>query len=239
MKRKVTNLDQQSNQQPNQQVLYELSMHRRKIELEIAAVEQQLDSVEKRMTGLRHDLFVYLGFLSVPAILAGIISILSSVLYTPVIFLFFDIVNFVVLCVYVIIFPASVYNFVKTILLLCMNRESDEPVSLPPIESAFKGRQVEEESYRIERDKLQLVLSRYYTYKDKLDQLYQKVSTTSENMNMVWLKKELKKYPIYVDIVPASPFTGTMGEQVKRKTRMIVLAIVLAVAISVLIAVYG
>ncbi len=225
--------------QPNQQVLYELSMYRRKVDLEITAAEQQLDSVERRMTGLRHDFFVYLGFLSVPAILTGIISVLSSVLYTPIIFLFFDIVNFVVLCVYVIIFPASVYNFVKTILLLWMNRESDEPVRLPPVEGTVKGSPVSEASYRMERDKLQLVLSRYYMYRDKLNQLYANISESSEDMTLVWLKSELKKYPIYEDMVPASPLTGTMGEQVKRKTRMIVLAIVLAVAISVLIAVYG
>lgn len=226
------------NKQPNQQVLYEISMYRRKIDLEITAAEQQLASVERRLTNLRHDFFVYLGLLSVPAVLSVVISILSSVLYTPIIFLFFDIINFVVLCIYVSMLPANIYNFTKTIILLWINRENDEPVRLPPVEKTGKGVPApQEESYRSERDKLQLVVSRYYVYRDKLNQLYQNVNSSSENMTLVGLKSELKKFPVYEDIQPASPLTGTMGEQVKRKTKVIMLAIVSAILLSVLIAV--
>ncbi len=101
--------------------------------------------------------------------------------------------------------------------MLWTNRESDEPATLPPVESTHKGGKApQEKSYRMERDKLLLVLSHYYTYREKLEQL-----------------------PIFEDIQPASSRTGAMGEQVIGKTKMIMCAIVLAVLLSVVIGIIG
>lgn len=229
-----------ADKQPNQQLLYEVNMYRRKINLEITAAEQQLASVERRLTDLKQDLYVYLGFLTAPILLCWVLTIVSGLFFSPITYIIFEVVKFIILCIYVIMLIPNIYNLTKTIILLWINRESDEPATLPPVESTHKGGKApQEESYRMERDKLILVLSHYYIYREKLEQLHQKIHSVSCNMTLVELEYELEQLPIFEDIQPASSRTGAMGEQVKGKTKMIMCAIVLAVLLSVVIGIIG
>lgn len=229
-----------TNKQPNQQLLYEVNMYRRKVDLEITAAEKQLATAERRLVRLKHDLYVYLGFIIVPLLLCGIFDILITVFFNPIVYIVFTIASFISVCAFVVLLIPSTYNLTKTIILLRINRETDEPAQLPPVESTQKGGKApQEESYRLERDKLLLVLSRYYIYRDKLEQLHQKVNSSSCNMTLAELSAELKQMPIFEDIQPANPRTGDMGAQVKRTTQKVMCAIVLAVLISVLIGVFG
>jgi len=228
-----------TNKQPNQQLLYEVNMYRRKVDLEITAAEKQLATAERRLVRLKHDLYVYLGFIIVPLLLCGIFDILITVFFNPIVYIVFTIASFISVCAFVVLLIPSTYNLTKTIILLRINRETDEPAQLPPVETSQKGGKApQEESYRLERDKLLLVLSRYYIYRDKLEQLHQKVNSSSCNMTLAELTAELKQMPIFEDIQPANPRTGDMGAQVKR-TQKVMCAIVLAVLISVLIGVFG
>ncbi len=56
------------NLKPDPNLLYELNMARRRLDLEIIAAEKQLENVKKRLKGLQQDLYFYLGFLIVPVI---------------------------------------------------------------------------------------------------------------------------------------------------------------------------
>lgn len=229
-----------TNKQPNQQLLYEVNMYRRKVDLEITAAEKQLATAERRLKSLKHDLYVYVGFLTVPLLLCWIFTGISTLFFSPIVYIIFEVAKFIALCIFVILFFPSIYNLTKTIILLRINRETDEPAQLPPVESTQKGGKApQEESYRLERDKLLLVLSRYYIYQDKLEQLHQKINSSTCNMTLAELTAELKQMPIFEDIQPANPRTGDMGAQVKRTTQKVMCAIVLAVLISVLIGVLG
>ena len=224
------------NRQPNQQLLYEVNMYRRKVDLEITSAEQQLASVEGRLKRLKQDLFVYLGFIIVPHILRYIFDVLTLLFFSPLTYIIFSVASFLTVCIFVILLVPSIYNLTKTIILLYLNRESDEPVNLPPAETAQRGGlPPEEESYREERDKLMLVLSRYYVYRDRLERLHEKIKSGDCNMTMVELEHELKQMPIFVDIQPANPRTGVMGAKVNGTTKKIMCAIVLVVVIAVLI----
>ena len=78
-----------TNKQPNQQLLYEVNMYRRKVDLEITAAEKQLATVERRLKSLKHDLYVYLGFIIVPLLLCGIFDILITVFFNPIVYIVF------------------------------------------------------------------------------------------------------------------------------------------------------
>ena len=228
------------NKQPNQQLLYEINMYRRKVDMEITAAEKQLASVEERLKRLKQDLYVYLGFILVPLILYCIFDVLTLLFFSPLVYIIFNIASFLTVCIFVILLIPSIYNLTKTITLLCLNRESDESVNLPPAETALRGGlPPEEESYREERDKLTLVLGRYYVYRDKLERLHEKIKSVDCNMTMVELEQELKQMPIFVDIQPANPRTGVMGAKVNGTTKKVMCAIVLAVGLSILIAIIG
>ena len=221
-------------------LLYELNMYRRKLELGITAAEQQLASVNKRLHNLSQDLYIYLAFLTVPIPVYLVFHFLSL---TPVriwSYMIFTAVKFSVLVIYLVMLPPNIYRLTKTIILLWINRETDEQVLLPPIQGKSNGgKALDEESYRSERDRLVRVLGRYYIYREKLEKLFKKVNDASCNMTRIELEYKLSQLPIYEDIQPANPLTGTMGAQVKAKTKKIMCAIVLAILISLLIGIFG
>ena len=223
-----------TNKQQNQHLLNKINMCRLKFDAEIRAAECQLASVKRRLTGLRHDLYIYLALLGVPAILYFICNIFSSVPSRSLTYIVFASAKVVISFVYVIMLTSIIYNLTKTITLLWINRETDELATLPPLEGTRKGGSAPQEvSYRSEHDKLLLVLSRYYLNQDKLNELHQKVNSPSCDMTLVELEYELTQLPVYEDIQPASPFTGAMGEQVKRKTKIITFAILLLILVQI------
>ena len=225
-----------TNKQQNQHLLNKINMCRLKFDAEIRAAECQLASVKRRLTGLRHDLYIYFAFLCVPLILYFICNAFSSTPSRTVTYMLFASAKVIILFIYVIMLPSIIYNLTKTITLLWINRESDELATLPPLEGTRKGGSAPQEvSYRSEHDKLLLVLSRYYLNQDKLNELYQKVKSASCDMTLGELEYELMQLPVYEDIKPANPITGAMGEQVKRKTKMIMFAILLFVVIGILV----
>ena len=227
-----------ANSQSNMQLLYEVNMYRRKVDLEITAAEQQLASVEGRLKHLKQDFFVYLGFLIGPLVLRYILGIIGTVFFGPIIYIVISVAIFLTECAFVILLIPSVYNLTKILILFWLNRESDETVTFPPVETPGKGGKApQEESYRSERDKLVLVLGRYYVYREKLEQLHQKINSETCNMTLPELSEELRQMPVFEDIQPASDRTGAMGELVKGKTKKIMCAIVLAVVLSLIIAV--
>lgn len=224
-----------SSKQQNQHLLNKINMCRLKFDAEIKAAEYQLASVKRRLTGLTHDLYIYLALLGVPAILYFICNTFSSVPSRSLTYIVFASAKVVISFVYVIMLPSIIYNLTKTITLLWINRETDELATLPPLEGTRKGGSAPQEvSYRSEHDKLLLVLSRYYLNQDKLNELHQKVNSPSCDMTLVELEYELTQLPVYEDIQPASPFTGAMGEQVKRKTKIITFTILLLILMGVL-----
>lgn len=227
-----------ADKQRNQHLLYEINMYRRKLDFEIVTAEQQLASVKRRLANLTQDLFIYLAFIIVPILLYYGFSICSLLFFSPIIYIIFEVAKFLTTCIFIIMLPSSIYNLTKTIILLWINRESNETTELPPLEGTYKGGSAPKEvSYRLERDKLLLVLSRYYLNREKLDKLYQQVNSASNNMTRLELEYELKQLPFYEGIQPANSSSGPMGEQVKRKTKVVMIAIVSAILLSVLIAV--
>ncbi len=217
----------------NQHLLNKIDMYRQKINLKTSAAEYQLASVKQRLTGLTHDLYVYAGFLGVPVVLNFIYNIVFPMPSRTILYMVFASARVIISFLYVITLPYNVYHFVKTMILLWLNRESDVPVSLPPLEGTRKGGPAPNEaSYRSEHDKLILVLSRYYINQDKLDQLCQKVKTPHCDMSQVELEYELQQLPVYEDIQPANPNMGAMGERTKGIAKIIMLVIVILVLIS-------
>lgn len=219
-------------------LLYELNMYQRKLDLEIAAAEHQLSSVQKRLTSLVHDLYMYLAFLIVPLLVCAVLNAFTAIPSASILFFVFSIVSRIIICAYIILLPANVYHTIKTIMYLRLNRERDIPVDLPLLEGVRKGDKVPQEpNFRSEHDKLLLVLSRYYLNQDTVKELYKQIQKPSCEMTLADLKAQLNKLPVYEDIQPANLYSGAMEKKAKKMTRYIVAAIIGAILLSVVIAV--
>ena len=157
---------------PDSNLLYELNMARRRLDLEIIAAEKQLENVKKRLDGLMHDLYIYLGLLVAPVILFVILNMFTMIPSQSVLFLFLVIIKYIILCIYVIMLPANIYHLIYAIMLLRINKENNLAVDLPLLEGVRRGgAPPQERSFRSEHDKLLLVLTRYYLVLERLEQL--------------------------------------------------------------------
>lgn len=222
---------------PDPRLLYELNLQRKRLDLEIIAAEKQLESVKKRLEGLKHDLYIYLGLLIVPVIVFVILNAFSMIPSKSFIFILIVILKCLIFCIYVIMLPVNIYHFIYAIMLLQINKENDLAVDLPLLEGVRKWNEpiYQEKTFRSEHDKLLLVLTRYYLIQEHLEQLHKQITTTSCEMTLEDLKTELNKIPYYEDIKPANVFDSAMQRKAKKHTTSFVLIILLCVLISLCI----
>ena len=204
-------------------LIYEWNTRRAKLDFAVKEVEHQLASVKKRLKSLRQDLIIYSAFLAIPLIiyllLGRIINLIgvSSASSHALLFTILLAVHKIVLCVYVIFLPFNICHFIRTIILVNQNKESDSSnFTLPPLAGTLKSNHQaipEEASYRSEYNKLMYVLTRYYMNQDIMDELYRQINSDSCTLTLADLKLELNKLPFYEDIRPANTFPKTLEKQ--------------------------
>ncbi len=213
-------------------LLYECGTMRAKLNYEIEAAERQLASVSKRLVGLKHDLYIYIGFILLPLVLLGILSglgALSGILLEP----FINIMYTIMLFLFIFGLPFNIYHLIKTCMLIRINRENpDVLVALPPKEGTYKNGKIPAESnYQTEYQKLIAVLTKYYLHVEKLDKLEKEIHAKDCTMTMYELKLEFMKMTFYEDIRPADIFSSTMAGNAKKIT-WIIFIVMIAVIIA-------
>ncbi len=225
---------------PDPRLLYELNIQRRRLDLEIIAAEKQLENVQKRLDGLKHDLYIYLGLLTVPVIVFVILNVFSMIPSKSFMYILVVILKYLILCIYIIMLPANTYHLIYAIILLRINKENDLAVDLPLLEGVRKGTEpiYQEKTFRSEHDKLLLVLTRYYLNKERLEQLHKQITANSCKLTLEDLKKELNKIPYYEDIKPANVFDSSMQKKAKKNTTSFIFIVCMCVLIFVCIGIF-
>lgn len=124
---------------------------------------------------------------------------------------------------YICLFPFLVFFFVKALIIWLLNKYS--PPDKKPLEKYEQYRQelpAPEKSYAIEEEKLLRMLSIYYMYREKMEQIKYDLSEDALSMTPEELRAELDKLVYYEDIVPADPF--------RRETRVKTIMITVVVS---------
>lgn len=131
--------------------------------------------------------------------------------------------------IYLIALPFLLHQFLKALLLRKMNMEAGtRPELSEPVKKDPHSRPVPEYNLITERNKIQKILTKYYSYKNDFQELYTQIKNDDSEAPKSWIQLQtiLDKYVYYEDVKPANMFTSDMI----RKTKKQVLCIYLIIA---------
>lgn len=206
-------------------ILYEWETKRASLDFEIGKVESQLRSLEKRLRMLRLDVIVCVLLVAIPYFLILLVEFLHRISYSPNLplpGLILEMVYTILIMVYIITLPFSMYQLIKSGLLLFYNTQDDDSWQKPHLRSDFLHRNTSrEDSYNTEINKLNWVLAKYYVYRDEMDRMKEQMEKGIFQLTYEETRDKLNKMEYYEEIKPASPF---VGGQVK-KARIITVAL--------------
>lgn len=213
-----------------ERIIYDLDNSQKALELEIKKLECQLLNVEKRLKHVLLDIYVYLGMIIIPLILIPLLSFLSTkhLLLT----VFGNIALVIVIVVYIISLPFTIYSLIKCIFIYAINRENSDLIWAKPAVKQPYSRQApkEEESYIAEKRKVVWVLNKYYLYQESYEQLMQKVHNKSAPLSendINHIRETLAQMPLYEEIKPANPFRGAMVRNARGPAILSILGVII------------
>ncbi|MBE5865099.1 MAG: hypothetical protein E7292_02645 [Lachnospiraceae bacterium] len=230
------------NKDIDMRLIYEWNTKRSKLEFAIKECEFQLANARKRLDELENDFKFYIGSLVVPIIICIILSTLINLLYSQesignyIVAVVLDFFQVTLFCLYIILLPCNVYYLIKTKIMLNLNKEHESTtVTPPPIVGSIHGyKALEEPSFRSEYNKLTYVLTRYYSYIEKMDNLLKLIKSPFYDMTIEELKAELNTIPFYESIAPSNTFSSNMSRKAHRKALLLLMGIVILVILIVM-----
>lgn len=215
-------------------LLYEWKTAKARLDFAITEAESQLVSVNKRLQELWQNLVIYTGMIVLPVVLwfflwrIGIWLLRTNtfVASNTFVYVLLEGIRVLLMCVYVFTLPIWIFHLIKSIFLLVVNREdSEQAKSLLPPEKSKRYKEMEmEDTYRMEYQKLINVLSRYYLYRDNMNQIREKIE--ADSISLIDLKQELKQITYYETIHPANEFTSPMVRKAKKMARIILFGMI-------------
>lgn len=211
-------------------LLYAWEGYSNDLNLEIQAAEKQLQSVKKRLYGIKYDIFLFAVLIVLPWIF---IEFMKSVPNDKsVIYILWTALESWVDAVYSIAFPFLIYRFVMSVVLYMMNRPPREVPNIV-LSKRYKaqGRASisAERNFWIEEQKLVAVLAKYYVKRQNLDDIKKQILETDEEITLVDLQIAFEKIPYYVEIRPADSFSSPMMKTARTISLVVCLCIVACV----------
>lgn len=202
------------------------------LELEISKAEGQLRNCRFRTGLLMREMIVCGGLLVVPLVMIFVDALFpvysSGSIVGNMMAAGRETFDLVLQGFYICLFPFLVFFFVKAIIIWLINkynRSEKKPLEeYDPYRKEFPKPEV---SYAIEEEKLVRILSIYYTYRKKMEQIKDDLTEDEASMTPEELRKELDKLVYYEEVVPAEPF--------KREVRVRTMMITAIVSVIVII----
>lgn len=133
---------------------------------------------------------------------------------------------------YICLLPFLAYYMIKGIILYLVN--TYEPVkdeAVRAVSGLEKENPKPEESYAVEERKLMRVLSCYYEYRSRMEQLKWQITQGEVTMTAEELQEEIDQWVFYEEIAPANPFYRKMAGRARIYTVMVCIVILLLLRI--------
>lgn len=204
----------------NEYLDYVWKAEKQHLEFEISKLEGQLRNCRARFGLLKREMIVCISLVVVPGIVFLIIPglpinsgfrILNNLLTAAR-----DTAGLVTQTFYVVLLPFLVYYMLKSIILYRMNfKEKGAFEELTVLDPYNREPPEPEETYAAEETKLIRILSIYYDYRIRMDQMQEKMIADELTLTADELKKELEKLVYYEEITPVNPYSKKVGKQAK------------------------
>lgn len=139
----------------------------------------------------------------------------------------------IVQVLYICLLPFLAYYMIKGIILYLMN--TYEPMKtdvLRAVSESERELSKPEENYAVEERKLIRVLSCYYEYRSRMEQLKWQLAQREITMTAEELKEEIDQWVFYEEIIPANPFSRRMAGRTRIYTIMFCAVILLLLRIG-------
>lgn len=188
---------------------------RQRLDFEIGKAEGQLRNCRHRMDLAKRELIICIMIVIIPYIFfivlehfpiraADLISVIISFILAGL------------HIVYIFLLPFLVYFMVKAIMFYILSKkESITMESLTEDTGYAKDIPRPEKSYVIEEVKLMRILSVYYDYRHRLDEMQEKLKEGELTMTVEEMQEEIDRMVCFREVVPASPFEGELLRDTK------------------------
>lgn len=205
-------------------ITYELKSYQQKLNYEIDKLQCQLVAAERKLEKLRWDVLICLIMFSTPLIAAIVLGFLSFGALIP------GMLSWLSYLLWLITLPFTSFALTKSILIRWKNKDTPEFVRQKPAVRHVSQRtsQKAEISYLDEQKKLIWVLGKYFLYQERLLQLLEQAEEGDEALTLEDVRTELADMPFYEEIKPANPFTS------KEAKKTGILSVIIVIALGLL-----
>lgn len=194
---------------------------RQRLDFEIGKAEGQLRNCRHRMDLAKRELIICIMIVIIPYlffILVEKFPISASNLISVIISFILSGLHILYIC----LLPFLVYFMVKAIMFYVLSKkESILKESLREDTGYVKDTPCPEKSYVIEEVKLMRILSIYYDYRRRLDEMQEKLKEGELSMTVEEMQEEIERMVYFQEVVPASPFGGELLRDAKIWTVLI------------------
>lgn len=205
------------------------------LDFEIGKLEGQLKNCRDRLDRTKKDMIVCIMTVVIPFLVVLLLQTfptrVNEAVFNDFLFISTSVISFWLLVIYICSLPFLAYAMVKSIMLYLLN-EKTPAVKEPLIEVTGNYRDIPEpeKSCALEEDKLVRILSKYYGYRRRLEELQEGLKEEELSMTVEELQEEIDSMGFYQEIVPASAF----NEELKVRAKLITV-IVCIILVSVML----
>lgn len=132
--------------------------------------------------------------------------------------------------IYICLLPFLVYFMVRAIMFYSLSKKEPKITeSLKEYTGYDKDTPSPEKSYATEEIKLSRILSIYYEYCRRLDDMQEKLKEGELSMTVEEMQEEIDKMVYFQEIIPASPFGGVLLRDAKIWTVLICIVLLMII----------
>lgn len=203
----------------NEYLDYIWKAEKQHLDYEIAKLEGQLRNCRFRLGLLKREMIVCISLVVVPGILFLLIPVLpvnsGFGILDKLLSAMLGVAGLVTQTFYVVLLPFLLYYMVKSIIKYRKNlKDKNAYEELTVLDRFNKEPPEPEESYATEETKLIRILSIYYDYRIRLEQMREKLIADELTLTADELKEELEKLVYYEEITPMNPHSKKAGKNV-------------------------
>lgn len=209
-------------------ITYELKSYQQKLNYEIDKLQCQLVAANKKLEKIRLDVLICLIMFSTPLIAAVVLGFLSFGALIP------GMLSFLSYLLWLIALPFTLFALIKSILIRWKNKDTPGFVWQKPAVRHVSRRiaQEAETSCLAEQKKLVWTLGKYFLYQERLLQLLEQAEEGDEALTLENVRTELEDMPFYEEIKLANLFTS------KEAKKTGILSVIIVIALGLLFFVF-
>ena len=204
------------------------------LDFEIGKIEGQLRNCRYRMDLAKKEMIVCILTVFVPFFIvlalqtypAGVANaVINHLLYAAT-----SVISLLLFVIYMFLLPFLVYYMVKAIMFYVLCKK-EAKVKEPLIEYTGYDKDISnpEMSYATEEEKLLRILSRYYDYRNRMEEMKEKLKEDELSMTVEEMQREMDSMVYFQEIIPASPFGGKLIKRAKILTVIIYVTLILII----------